>query len=189
MHIRGIVKTMYFLTLKYDMNSGMPTAIIIYHKQGLFRMSHTAGIYYLYLWLLCNEQNVIDCTNLLYLYSIFYERLKFIIKRCRITVGSQKYTNIVYPILAQRYAYQYSLIFYCVLYCLFSTTLWQMKKVPILKWYYITARSLKNKIMLQYDLRTILATFEIVFEFWWPSFWYNWRKKPVYAKFAMNSIF
>ena len=82
MHIRGIVKTMYFLTLKYDMNSGMPTAIIIYHKQGLFRMSHTAGIYYLYLWLLCNEQNVIDCTNLLYLYSIFYERLKFIIPSC-----------------------------------------------------------------------------------------------------------
>ena len=101
----------------------------------------------------------------------------------------QKYTNIIYPILAQRYAYEYSLIFHCVLYCLFSTTLWQMKKVPILKRYYITARSLKNVIMLQYDLRTILATFEIVFEFWWPSISYNWRKKPVYAKLAMNSIF
>ena len=63
------------------------------------------------------------------------------------------------------------------------------KKVPILKRYYITARSLKNVIMLQYDLRTILATFEIVFEFWWPSISYNWRKKPVYAKLAMNSIF
>ena len=92
--------------------------------------------------------------------------LSYHLKRYCITVGSQKYTNIVYhPILAQRYAYEYSLIFYCVLYCLFSTTLWQMKKVPILKRYYITALSLKNKIMLQYDLRTILATFEIVFEF------------------------
>ena len=154
-------------------------------------MSHRACIYYLYLWLSCNEQNVIDCTNLLYVYSMFYERLAFIILSCIIFMRhfTENKTNIVYPILAQRYAYEYSLIFYCVLYCLFSTTLCQMKKVPILKRYYITARSLKNVIMLQYDLRTILATFEIVFEFWWPSISYNWRKKPVYAKFAMNSIF
>ena len=45
-------------------------------------MSHTVGIYYLYLWLSFNEQNVIDCTNLLYLYSMFYERLAFIILSC-----------------------------------------------------------------------------------------------------------
>ena len=38
-------------------------------------MSHTAGIYYLYLWLLCNEQNAIDCTNILCLHSMFYKRL------------------------------------------------------------------------------------------------------------------
>ena len=97
---------------------------------------------------------------------MFYESLAFIILSCIIFMRHPKNKiNIVYPILAQRYAYEYSLIFYCVLYCLFSTTLWQMKKVPILKRYYITARSLKNVIMLQYDLRTILATFEIVFEF------------------------
>ena len=45
-------------------------------------MSHTACIHYLYLWLLCNEQNVIDCTNLLYAYSMLYERLAFIILSC-----------------------------------------------------------------------------------------------------------
>ena len=56
-------------------------------------MSHTACIYYLYLWLLCNEQNVIDCTNLLYLYSMFYERHAFIIISCIILCDIKIYKN------------------------------------------------------------------------------------------------